>query len=87
MRAERAFIGHLAYGFVLSEQFRVEGFYDHALVDDTTAGLRQEPFQGVGIAGQTVGPYGTLLRLDVGKSIGRNAQDGFVANVVVLKLF
>ena len=41
----------------------------------------------MGIAGQTIGPYGTLLRLDIGKMIGRNAQDGFVANVVFLKLF
>ena len=38
-------------------------------------------------AGQTVGPYGTLLRLDLGKMVGRNAQSGFVANVVFLKLF
>ena len=70
-----------------AQQFRVEAFYDHAIIDDATAGLRQEPFQGLGIAGQTVGPYGTLLRLDIGKTIGRNAQDGFVANVVFLKLF
>ncbi len=41
----------------------------------------------MGIAGQTVGPYGTLLRLDIGKTVGRNAQSGFVANVVFLKLF
>ena len=87
VRAERAILGHLSYGFVFSEQFRMEAFYDHALVDDTSAGLRREPFQGIGIAGQTVGPYGTLLRLDIGKTIGRNAQDGFVANVVFLKLF
>jgi hypothetical protein len=87
VRAERAFIGHLSYGFVFSEQFRIEAFYDHAVLDDESAGIRREPFQGLGIAGQTVGPYGTLLRLDVGKAIGRNAQDGFVANVVFLKLF
>jgi hypothetical protein len=87
VRAEKAIIGHLSYGFVFSEQFRVEAFYDHALLDDTTAGFRREPFQGVGIGGQTIGPYGTLLRLDIGKTIGRNAQDGFVANVVFLKLF
>jgi hypothetical protein len=87
VRAERAIIGHLSYGFVFSQQFRVEAFYDHAIIDDATAGLKQEPFQGLGIAGQTVGPYGTLLRLDIGKTIGRNAQDGFVANVVFLKLF
>ena len=87
VRAEKAIIGHLSYGFVFSQQFRLEAFYDHALIDDAAAGYRREPFQGVGIAGQTVGPYGTLVRLDVGKTIGRNAQDGFVANVVFLKLF
>jgi hypothetical protein len=87
VRAERAIIGHLSYGFVFSQQFRLEAFYDHALIDDASAGLSREPFQGLGIAGQTIGPYGTLVRLDIGKTIGRNAQDGFVANVVFLKLF
>ncbi|HEV7239016.1 MAG TPA: hypothetical protein VGQ36_07210 [Thermoanaerobaculia bacterium] len=87
VRAEKAILGHLSYGFVFSQQFRLEAFYDHALIDDASAGFAREPFQGLGIAGQTVGPYGTLVRLDIGKSIGRNAQDGFVANVVFLKLF
>lgn len=87
VHAERAIIGHISYGFVFSQQFRLEAFYDHALIDDAVSGYRREPFQGLGIAGQTIGPYGTLLRLDIGKTIGRNAQDGFVANVVFLKLF
>lgn len=87
VRAEKMILGHLSYGFVFSDQFRLEAFYDHALIDDAIAGYQREPFQGVGIAGQTVGPFGTLLRLDIGKSLGRNAQDGFVANVVFLKLF
>jgi hypothetical protein len=84
---DRALLAHLTYGFVISEQFRLEALYDHALVTDKVAGYRNEPFQGIGIAGQTVGPWGTLLRLDIGKTIGRNAQSGFVADVVVLKLF
>jgi hypothetical protein len=87
VRAEQAVIGHLSYGFVFSEQFRLEVFYDHGLITDRVAGYSREPFQGLGIAGQTIGPWGTLLRLDIGKTIGRNAQDGFVANVVFLKLF
>jgi hypothetical protein len=87
VHAEKAILGHLSYGFVISDQFRLEAFYDHALVDDESSNLSREPFQGLGIAGQTVGPFGTLLRLDIGKTIGRNAQDGFVANVVFLKLF
>ena len=85
--ADRAVLGHLSYGFVFSEQFRLEAFYDHGLIDNKLAGYEHEPFQGLGIAGQTVGPYGTLLRLDIGKTIGRNAQKGFVADVVFLKLF
>jgi hypothetical protein len=87
VRAERATLAHLSYGFVFSDQFRLETFYDHALVDDTSAGYHREPFQGVGLGGQTVGPWGTLLRLDLGKTVGRNKQSGFVANVVFLKLF
>jgi hypothetical protein len=87
IRAETALLGHVTYGLVFSDQFRIEAFYDHALVTDRTAGYDREPFQGLGIAGQTVGPWGTLLRLDIGKTIGRNRQNGFVANVVFLKLF
>ncbi len=84
---DRAFLAHLSYGLVISQQFRLEALYDHALVTDRVAGYRNEPFQGIGIAGQTIGPWGTLLRLDIGKTVGRNTQSGFVANVVVLKLF
>ena len=87
VRAEKAILGHVSYGLVFSDQFRLEAFYDHGLLTDRLAGYHREPFQGVGIAGQTVGPYGTLLRLDIGKTVGRNAQSGFVANVVFLKLF
>jgi hypothetical protein len=87
VRAEKATLAHLSYGFVFSDQFRLETFYDHAFVDDTSAGYHNEPFQGVGLGGQTVGPWGTILRLDLGKTVGRNKQSGFVANVVFLKLF
>ena len=87
VHAEKAIIGHLSYGFVFSQQFRLEAFYDHALINDEAAGFRREPFQGVGIGGQTIGPFGTILRMDIGKSVGRNAQDDFTANVIFLKLF
>jgi hypothetical protein len=87
VRAEKMTLGHLTYGFVFSDQFRIEAYYDHALVTDRTAGYSNEPFQGVGLGGQTIGPWGTLVRLDIGKTIGRNTQSGFVANVVLLKLF
>jgi len=65
----------------------MEAFYDQGLISDRFAGYRNKPFQGVGIGGQTIGPFGTLIQLDLGKMVGANAQGGFVANVVVLKLF
>ncbi|HYU25340.1 MAG TPA: hypothetical protein VEO74_09070, partial [Thermoanaerobaculia bacterium] len=68
VRADKALLGHLSYGFVFSDQFRLEAFYDHGLISDRTPGYRRKPFQGLGIAGQTVGPWGTLLRLDIGKT-------------------
>ncbi|HWS70637.1 MAG TPA: hypothetical protein VN605_00920, partial [Thermoanaerobaculia bacterium] len=34
VRAERAILAHLSYGFVFSNQFRLEAFYDHGLLDD-----------------------------------------------------
>gem|GEM_PF-468937 len=87
LRAEKAVLGHMSYGLVFSQQFRLEAFYDYGLFDDKASGYAREPFQGVGIAGQTLGPYGTLLRVDLGKTVGKNAQSDFVADVVFLKLF
>jgi len=87
VRAEQAVFGHLSYGFVFSKQFRIESFYDIALVDDTTSGYSRERFQGVGLAGQTVGPWGTIVRFDLGRGIGTNAQGDVIASLVFLKLF
>jgi hypothetical protein len=87
VRAEKAVLGHLSYGFVVGQAFRLEAFYDHGLITDHNSGLEHAPYQGLGLGGQTVGPYGTILRLDLGKTVGRNRQNGFVANVVFLKLF
>lgn len=87
IRAEEALIAHLSYGFVFNDQLRLEAFYDHALLTDSITGWDREAVQGVGLSGQIMGPWGTLLRLDLGKSIGSNAQDGFVADVILLKIF
>ncbi|MBW3565105.1 MAG: hypothetical protein KY459_10305 [Acidobacteria bacterium] len=86
IKAESAIFSHFSYGFVISDQLRLEAFYDHAMLDDTAAGWDGEAFQGVGVGGQTLGPWGTILRLDVGRSLGSNAQDGIVASIVFLKI-
>jgi hypothetical protein len=89
LRAEQAAVGRIAYGFVFGEAFRLEGLYEHAMVKDTSAGLDWANFGGAGIAGQFPGPWETIVQLDAGLPVvGRNrGQDGFVVNLVFLKLF
>jgi hypothetical protein len=87
VRAETAILGHVQYGLVLGDLLRVEAFYDAASIDDRSSGFDGEIFQGVGIGGQTVGPWGTIIRFDVGKSVGANRQDGLVGSILVLKIF
>ena len=86
VRAESTIIGHVSYGFVLSDLFRLEAFYDAASVDDHASSLKGEIFQGLGFGGQTVAPWGLIIRFDVGKSIGSTRQDGFVGTLLFLKL-
>ncbi|MGK2856225.1 MAG: hypothetical protein ACSLFQ_03360 [Thermoanaerobaculia bacterium] len=86
VRAESMIIGHVSYGFVLSDLFRLEAFYDAASVDDDASGLDGEIFQGIGIGGQTVAPWGLIIRFDIGKTVGSTRQDGFVGSIVFLKL-
>ena len=86
VRAESTLIGHVSYGFVVSDLFRIEAFYDAASVDDRASGFDGEIFQGVGLGGQTVGPWGLVIRFDVGKTIGSTKQDGFVGSLLFLKL-
>ena len=46
VRAEKMILGHLTYGFVFSDQFRLEAFYDHGLIDDKTRRLSPRAVPG-----------------------------------------
>src|SRR5258708_39696240 len=46
VRAERATLAHLSYGFVFSDQFRLEAFYDHPPGADTSPRHHPGPLQG-----------------------------------------
>lgn len=89
LRAEEAFIGRAAYGFVVGEALRIEGVYEHALVTDPVARYDKVSFGGAGISGQFPGPWSTIVTLDAGLPVvGRGrGQKGFVLNLVFLKIF
>ncbi len=86
VRATEVTAGHLSYGFEIGEAFRLEAVADAALATDEDAGLDQELLAGIGVNGTFLGPWQTVVNLDVGVPV-QGPDDGFVLYVVFLKLF
>lgn len=85
VRAEEAVAGHFTYGFEVGELLRVDGVIDTALADDEETGLEDEFLAGVGIAGTFVGPWGTIVNLDLGTPVA-GPDSGVSVFLVFLKL-
>jgi hypothetical protein len=86
VRAEEALAVHGTYGFEVGELLRLDAVGDVAWATDEAAGLDNEMLAGVGLAGTFVGPWQTVVNLDVGVPVV-GPDDGFVFYIVFLKLF
>ena len=86
VRAEEVWAGHLSYGFDVGEVFRIDALVDAAWATDETTGLEDELLAGVGLQGSFIGPWQTVMSIDLGVPV-EGPDDGFVAYVVFLKLF
>ena len=86
IRAERAFSSTLSYGLEMGELFRLQGLADTAWVTDESSGLENEFVAGLGIAGTVIGPWQTIVRMDLGKAVA-GPDDGFTIFVTFLKLW
>jgi hypothetical protein len=86
VRASEAVIGHLSYGFDFSDLFRIDTLFDAALATDKETGLHDTLLAGTGVAGSLMGPWQTLVTLDVGLPVA-GPDHGFVLYLVFLKLF
>ena len=86
IRAERAFSATTSYGLEMGELFRLQALGDTAWVTDEPNGLDQEFVAGVGIAGTVIGPWQTIVRMDLGKAVA-GPDDGFSVFVTFLKLW
>ncbi len=86
VRAEEALAAHLSYGFEIGQALRLDALADVAWATDEATGLDNEMLAGVGVAGTFVGPWQTVVNLDVGVPVA-GPDDGFVLYVVFLKLF
>jgi hypothetical protein len=86
VRAESAWAVHGSYGFEVGELLRLDALGDVAWATDEESGLDGEVLAGVGVAGTFVGPWQTLVNVDLGVPVA-GPDDGFVAYLVFLKLF
>src|SRR6202521_5235323 len=86
VRASEAALGHLSYGFDFGNLFRVDTLFDAALATDKGTGLHNTLLAGTGAAGSFMGPWQTLVTLDVGFPLA-GPDHGFVLYLVFLKLF
>ena len=86
IRAERAFSATASYGIDLGGLFRVQLLGDSAWITDQDSGFDQEFAAGVGLAGTVVGPWQTLVRLDLGKAVA-GPDDGYGIFLAFLKLW
>jgi hypothetical protein len=86
VRAEEAWAAHATYGFELGSLLRLDAVVDAAWATDKASGLDAELLSGVGISGTFMGPWETIVNLDIGTPVA-GPDDGLVAYVVFLKLF
>ncbi len=86
VRAEKAAVSHLSYGFEIGEAFRLDGVVDAGLATDRESGLDRKLLAGAGLVGTFIGPWQTVVNMDVGVPVA-GPDDGFVAYIVFLKLF
>ncbi|HYG64577.1 MAG TPA: hypothetical protein VEL74_18500 [Thermoanaerobaculia bacterium] len=86
VRATEVLASHVSYGFEVGQMLRLEALGDVAWATDEDTGLDNELLGGLGIAGTFMGPWQTVVNLDLGVPVA-GPDDGFVVYVVFLKLF
>jgi len=86
VRAEEALAAHLTYGFEIGNLLRLDAVGDAAWATDEVSGLDRELLAGVGLQGVFMGPWETLISLDVGTPVA-GPDDGVAVYLVFLKLF
>ena len=86
VRAEEAYAAHASYGFELGQLLRLDAVVDAAWATDKASGLDNELLSGVGVTGTFMGPWETIVNMDIGTPVA-GPDDGLVAYIVFLKLF
>jgi hypothetical protein len=88
LTSQQAWLMNLSYGVNIGNVFRVQLFYDQAVLNDDVTGFHHQYFSGVGAGGLINGPLkNSLIRFDVGVPAVSHGIHGVSINVVLLKLY
>ena len=88
VKTQTALVGTVSYGLNIEDIIRFEAIFDQAVVRDRISGYDNTYFAGAGLLGSLNGPWqNSLLRFEIGVPVVSHGIKGFVANVILLKLF
>ena len=88
VKTESALVASVSYGLNIQDIIRFEAIFDQAIANDPRSGYDNTYFAGAGLLGSLNGPWeNSLLRFEVGVPVVSHGIKGFVANVILLKLF
>jgi len=88
LRTGKGWLANLSYGLNIEDIIRFEGFYDSAILTDARSGFNNTYYSGAGLLASLNGPWqNSLFRAQVGVPVVRHGVNGFVVNVLMLKLF
>jgi hypothetical protein len=90
VRFDEGVIGRIGYSFNLFEVIRLDAALDSARVEEDDSGVGTQSFTGIGLSGNFVGPWKTVISLGYGQAISSDIADlegdgEFL--LLVLKLF
>jgi hypothetical protein len=86
VRAEELYAAHATFGFEVGNLIRLDAVGDAAWATDEISGLDNELLAGVGVQGTFMGPWETLVSIDVGTPVA-GPDSGIAVYLVFLKLF
>jgi len=90
VRFDEGIIGRLGYAFNLFEVIRLDAAVESARVEQDGSGVGEQSFSGIGLSGNFVGPWKTVININYGYALSSDIPDlegeqEFL--LLVLKLF
>ena len=90
MRFDEGIIGRVGYAFNLFEVIRLDAALESARVEQDASDVGEQSFSGIGLSGNFVGPWKTVININYGYALSSDIPDlegeqEFL--LLVLKLF